>query len=159
MPDPVSCQPARSDPAVIECDPVCIGPEPEAAPPLESRSTDPGVRALVSSHEPPLRVRSMKTVQIPLVVDAGELAVECGGKALGAVLGIIGAGKLHPVLGILTGAKLGYDVGQCIGQTVNDTSQRAAEARFAEECSDAGGMPLGKVNGEIICELPPEEEP
>jgi hypothetical protein len=158
MPDPVSCHPAHNDPSIIECDPIFIGPEPARAPAAENQSTQPGVRALVSSHEPPLRVRSTTTVEVPRVVDPAELAVECGGKALGLVLGMFGAVKLHPALGILTGAKLGYDVGQCIGETVIDATQRAAEASFADECSDAGGTPLGRINGALVCELSPEEE-
>jgi hypothetical protein len=156
MPDPVSCHPAQNHPSIIDCDPICIGPEPEPAPAAENRSAQPGVRVLVAGHEAPMRVRTQTTIHVPLEVDVGEIAGRCAGDAAGVVLGVIAASKLPPVLGLLTAAKVGFDLGECVAQTVNEATRRAAEARAVEICTDAGGTPLGTANGALICEAPLE---
>ena len=156
MPDPVSCHPAHNDPSIIECDSVFIGPEPDTAPATENKSAQPGVRALVAGHEPPLRVRSQTTIRVPSQVNVGEIAGRCAGDAAGVVLGVLAATKLHPVLAVLTSAKVGFDLGECVAETVNDATRRAAEARALEICTDAGGTALGTVDGALICEAPLE---
>jgi hypothetical protein len=158
MPDPVSCHPAHSNASIIECDPVFIGPEPDAAPAAENQSAQPGVRVLVAGHEPPLRVRAQTTIQVPLQVSVGEVAGQCAGKAAGAVLAVAGATKLHPALGILSALKAGFDITECAMETVYESSQRAAEARAIEECVNLGGTTLGTVNSVLICEMPREED-
>jgi hypothetical protein len=125
---------------------------------MESRSRDPGVRALVAGHEQPLLVRREETIRIPEVFNPREIATECAGKAAGAVLGVIGASKLHPALAVLTSLKVGFDLGECVAETVYETTRRAAEARALENCTNAGGMTLGTMNGVLTCEMPSEED-
>jgi hypothetical protein len=157
MPDPVSCHPAHNDPSIIECDPVFIGPQPARAPAAENPSSQPGVRALVAGHEPPLRVRTQTTIQVPQQVGVGELAGQCAGKVAGAILAVAGATKLHPALGILSALKAGFDIAECSIETIDESSQRASEARAVEECVNSGGTTLGAVNGVLTCEMPREQ--
>jgi hypothetical protein len=157
MPDPVSCHPAQNDPSIIECDPVFIGPARNRATSAENQSAQPGVRALVAGHEPATRVRTQTTIQVPREVDVGELAGQCAGKVAGAVLAVAGATKLHPALGILSALKAGFDIAECSIETIDESSQRAAQARAIEECVNSGGTTLGAVNSVLTCEMPREQ--
>jgi sulfite exporter TauE/SafE len=97
------------------------------------------------------------TTQVNPEVDVGEIAGQCAGKVAGAVLAVAGATKLHLALGILSGLKAGFDIGECALETIDESSRRAAEALALEACVDAGGTTLGAVNGVLTCEMPLEK--
>jgi hypothetical protein len=158
MPDPVTCHPANDDPSIIHCDDVNVSTEPGPPPLNECRSPEPGVRALVGRHEQPLVVRRVETIRVPTQFNPGEIALDCAGKAVGAILGVIGASRLSPWLAIPTAAKVGWDLGECAANSVNEATQRALEQRALEMCAEEGGTTVGVVNGTLTCEAPPLEQ-
>jgi len=156
LPDPVSCHPTSQNPSIIQCDDVVIGPEPNPPTAVETRSSSPGVRALVQGQTLPWHVQKEVSVSVHVDVPASELVTECSGKAIGVGLAIAAAGGGNPLIAAIGAFKAGLDVGQCIAKTMNGADQRATEERAIEMCREDGGTPIGTVADELICEMPTE---
>jgi hypothetical protein len=159
MPEPVSCQTHPTNPSIIQCDDVTIGPEPPATQEVDSTEGAAGARALVLNHTPPLLVHYERNPSEPIDVPYGEIARRCAADAIAGAVVIGGATAAHPVLGALTALKTGLDIGQCFDDTIHALQREANEQLAVQTCIAKGGTPVGHVDNMVVCERTVPESP
>ncbi|MEO7037726.1 MAG: hypothetical protein ABI548_27430 [Polyangiaceae bacterium] len=157
MPDSVRCSVDTSQGHhTVNCE-VDIGPElatastttvatanPAPAPPPPP---SPAVAALVDRF-----VQSRHEVHAPTVdlVTMGSARTCASQIASVLLLGL----KAPPPLAVLSGLKVGYDLGACLGKDSAARQLSADDAAAVKECEADGGVPTGFVEQSLMCHEP-----
>ena len=171
MPDSVRCSVDTSQGHhTVTCE-VDIGPEPAAsstapvatasptpaapppAPPAPPSAPSPAVSALVDRF-----VQSRHEVHAPQV---DPVTVGSAGTCVSqlASVPILLLGLKAPPLAALSGLKVGYDLGACLGKDSAARQLSADETAAVKECEADGGMPTGFVDHALMCHEPAKVTP
>ena len=159
MPDSVRCSVDTSQGHhTVNCE-VDIGPEPTAsAPPAPVAPSpppapSPAVTALVERF-----AISRHDVHAPTVerVTVGS-AEACVGQIAGVAL--LAMGLKGPLLATLGGAKVGFDLGACLGKDSAARQASADQTAAVVDCESDGGTVTGEVGRTLMCREPASVAP
>jgi hypothetical protein len=150
----IECEPEASDPQSPGTDLTCRPPEPES----RSKSTNPAVDSLVSRFSSDsARTAPPKPPSARETPGATDLALHCSSELAAVAIALIGATRAHPLIGVLAAAKTGLDLAKCISREQHEGLARASHESAVAECETNGGTPLGVVNDQLICGIPPRD--
>jgi hypothetical protein len=148
MPDPIRCSIDPSQPShTVTCDPVEIGPEPQASAAAPSPSQPSAAVAQLVKRFPSGQQREAHAPKVDtLTLGSAE---QCLGE-LAAVPLVLGVDGL--LLPAATAFKVSYDVGACLAKEEQERQLSADRQVGIQDCESHGGTVIGEVGHTLICE-------
>ena len=100
-----------------------------------------------------ISARPSESESVPIPI--GKIALECGSELGGVAIAALATRASLLVAG-LTAFKAGWDLGECVTETIEENRKEVAVRRALERCAETGGTPVEQIGGGFECSFPEE---